>query len=79
MDAMMDRIQKLSSERQNLWLQAGRRELGDEEYWRLQQINKELSELWDSYRRQQAAAAWGTERQKAAMSEPEFVSLVKAA
>lgn len=66
MDATMDRIQQLSRERHDLWLKAGRRELGDEEYWRLQQITKELDKLWDSYRRQQAAVDQSANRRESA-------------
>ncbi len=77
MDGTMDRIQELSSERQALWQKAGRRELNNEEYWRLQQISKELDKLWDSYRRQRATANWGSRRGK--VTEPEFVSLDQAA
>jgi hypothetical protein len=59
----MDRINQLSKERQRLWQEAGRRELTEKEYWRVQQISRELTKLWDSYRRQRAAVAWDGRRQ----------------
>lgn len=58
----MDRIQQLSKERQQLWRKAGQRELTEHEYWRVQQITRELTALWDSHRRQQAAVAWDGHR-----------------
>ena len=59
----MDRINQLSQERQQLWQRAGRRELTEQEYWRLQQISRELTKLWDTHRRQRAAVAWDGRRQ----------------
>lgn len=54
----MDRINQLSQERQQLWQRAGQRELTEKEYWRVQQISRELTRLWDARRRQRAAVAW---------------------
>lgn len=59
----MDRINQLSQERQQLWQRAGRRELTEKEYWRVQQISRELTKLWDARRRQRAAVAWDEHRQ----------------
>jgi hypothetical protein len=48
----MDQIQQLSDERYRLWLKAGRESLSDREYWRLQEITRQLDKLWADYRRQ---------------------------
>ena len=61
MNGTMERIHELSNERQELWQKAGRKELSPEEYWRLQQISRQLEKMWDSHRRQQAA---GSRRQR---------------
>lgn len=58
----MDRINQLSKERRQLWQEAGRRELTEKEYWRVQQISRELTKLWDAHRRQRAAMAWNGHR-----------------
>jgi len=63
-DTTMDRINQLSQERQQLWQKAGRREPTEQEYWRVQQISRELTKLWDAHRRQQAAVAWNGHRQE---------------
>lgn len=55
MSVTMEQINQLSDERQALWRKASRNELASEEYWRLQQISRELEKMWDTHRRHQAA------------------------
>lgn len=75
----MNRIQQLSNERQQLWRKASHRELSDTEYWRLQQITRELTNLWDSYRRQHAGGAWNGHRRAADDGAPDAEPLERAA
>lgn len=51
----MDKIQDLSDERYQLWLKAGHEDLDDREYWRLQEITRQLDRLWADHRRQNTA------------------------
>lgn len=63
-DTPMNQIHRLSDERQRLWREASHRELTETEYWRLQQITRELTKLWDHRRRQYAAVVWAGRRQE---------------
>ncbi|RME48525.1 MAG: DUF2630 family protein [Chloroflexi bacterium] len=74
----MNRIQQLSNERQQLWNKAGQRELSEHEYWRVQQINRELTKLWDTYRRQRAAMTWNG-NQDARGADPDGELMANAA
>lgn len=79
MDMVMDRIQYLSDERQQLWRKAGHGQLTDKEYWRLQQITRELTQLWDDYRRQHAAVAWNGDRHRDGLEARNGEPLMRAA
>jgi hypothetical protein len=54
MDDTLERIQKTSNERQNLWRKAAQGGLNPSETTRVQTITEELANLWDSYRRELA-------------------------
>jgi hypothetical protein len=57
MDDTLERIQKTSNERQNLWRKAAQGGLNPSETNRVQTITEELANLWDSYRRELAGMA----------------------
>ena len=60
MNETLECIQKVSNERQNLWRKAGQGGLSTSEINRVEAIAEELSNLWDTYRRELA----GFSRQK---------------
>jgi hypothetical protein len=54
MDDTLERIQRTSNERQDLWRKAGQGGLSPSETHRVETITEELASLWDSYRRELA-------------------------
>ena len=54
MEDTLERIQRTSTERQDLWRKAGQGGLSPSETNRVQVITEELANLWDSYRRELA-------------------------
>ena len=54
MDDTLERIQRTSTERQDLWRKAGQGGLSPSETHRVQVITEELASLWDNYRRELA-------------------------
>jgi len=55
MNDTLDLIQKLSNERSNLYLLAGRQHLTPDQAARLNELGGRLYTLWDTYRRELAA------------------------
>ena len=57
MDDTLERIQRVSNERQSLWRKAAQGGLNPTETYRVQTITEELASLWDNYRRELANLA----------------------
>jgi hypothetical protein len=58
MDAMFELIQKLSAERFELNLLAGKQHLSPAQKQRRDELDGELPKLWDQHRSQLAASSW---------------------
>ena len=54
MDETLELIQRLSNERQRIWWLAGEGKATAEQRRRVQDITRELYQLWDTYRRELA-------------------------
>ncbi|HBY97579.1 MAG: hypothetical protein M5U01_20880 [Ardenticatenaceae bacterium] len=55
MSETMELIQRLSNERQRLWLLAGQGKATPADRRRIEELTRELYNLWDSHRREIAA------------------------
>lgn len=55
MSETMELIQRLSNERQRLWLLAGVGKATQADRRRIHELTRELYDLWDTYRRELAA------------------------
>jgi hypothetical protein len=62
MNATMERIHQLASERLGLYHQASHGGLSNEQRERLGWIDTQLPMLWDQYRRELAAYTWSNVR-----------------
>lgn len=69
-ETTMEKIQRLSNERQSIWFKAGKlggKRMEEQDVTRIEEITRELDMLWDRLRRERAALRHSsrTEKRKA--------------